>query len=1020
MTQPALSGATSLARRRNVALFASVAAAALAVVLASFLAVAHLRQEAESRMAVVTKNLARAIELTVDGWLDTIDVSLQVVADQAGQHLSGMATSTSTATSARALDAFVGRQKSRLDDVGYIAVADATGRFIATSGDRLPAENTLDRKLFLRLRDDASASVLTGEAGILDGKQKPGWQVARRIQRDDGSFGGIVVVAIDLDALHHTMKSIDMPSSGSIALRDADLRLIFRHQFLGTNPVPVGNQKLSQPFAEALKKNQQEGTYISGETAIDNVSRTHSYRRNARYGFTANVGLARDIELADWRHEARMIYGLAAVFVVAALVFSWMILRAWRQQDGAISNLWASREELRAAQQIAGLGHYSFNVDADHWESSAILDDIFGIHPDYPRDLQHWLQLIAPESRESMQHYLAGITELLAPFDCEYCIVRVSDGDRRWVHGKGEFRRVDGLLSLVGVIQDITKRHQAETEIRIAATVFESQEGMMITDPNNIILRVNQAFTKITGYTAEEVVGRNSNLLKSGRHNRDFYQQMWQALQQTGSWQGEIWNRRKNGEVFPEWLTITAVKKGADAVSHYVATLTDITLRKASEDEIKHLAFYDPLTRLPNRRLLLDRLRHALASSTRSGRNGALLFIDLDNFKTLNDTLGHDKGDLLLQQVATRLAACVREDDTVARQGGDEFVVMLEDLSEDAEDAAAQAEIVGEKILAAMNEPYQLAEHTHRSTPSIGATLFNDHQCSIDELLKQADLAMYQVKAAGRNAFCFFDPKMQAAITARVTLEAELRRSLEQNHFCLHYQVQVNAEGGATGAEALIRWQHPIRGLIFPADFIPLAEEISLILPLGHWVLQTACARLADWAKQPELAHLTLAVNVSAKQFQRPDFVDQVLQVLTQTGADPSRLKLEITESMLLEDVDNVIARMATLKRHGVSFSLDDFGTGYSSLSYLKRLPLNQLKIDQSFVREILQDTNDAAIAHSTVALTHSLGLTVIAEGVENAEQRDCLHQMGCRAFQGYLFGRPMPPEDFESLVRRT
>jgi diguanylate cyclase (GGDEF)-like protein len=449
-----------------------------------------------------------------------------------------------------------------------------------------------------------------------------------------------------------------------------------------------------------------------------------------------------------------------------------------------------------------------------------------------------------------------------------------------------------------------------------------------------------------------------------------------------------------------------------------VGSIADISLRKAVEDENKHLAFYDSLTQLPNRRLLLERLQHALATSARSAREGALLFIDLDDFKTLNDTRGHDIGDLLLQQVAKRLTDCVREGDTVARLGGDEFVVMLEDLNESPQQAASQTEMVGAKILAALGQPYPLAGHFHRSTPSIGATLFADHESSVDELLKRADLAMYQAKAAGRNTMRFFDPALQAAVDSRAALETDLRESLQQNRFLLYYQCQVDGSGSMTGTEALVRWQHPRRGLLSPCEFIPLAEETGLILPLGHWVLETACAQLATWSERPDMAHLSVAVNVSAHQFRRPDFVDEVLAVLEHTGADPRKLKLELTESMLLQDVDDVIAKMSALKAKGVGFSLDDFGTGYSSLSYLKRLPLYQLKIDRSFVQDILTDSSDAAIARTIVTLAQSMGLGVIAEGVETKEQWNCLAAIGCLAYQGYLFGRPLPIAEFDPFAR--
>ncbi len=438
---------------------------------------------------------------------------------------------------------------------------------------------------------------------------------------------------------------------------------------------------------------------------------------------------------------------------------------------------------------------------------------------------------------------------------------------------------------------------------------------------------------------------------------------------------------------------------------------TDITQRKVMEDEIRVLAFYDALTGLPNRRLLVDRLQQQLAASGRSKRSGALLFIDLDNFKTLNDTLGHDKGDLLLKHVAARLVHCVREGDTVARLGGDEFVVMLGNLGSDRAEAAAHAKAVGEKILKSLGEPHDIDGQSHFSTPSIGVALFAGKNHKVDDLLRQADLAMYQAKADGRNTMSFFDPEMQAALNARAALEADLRCGLKLGQFELHYQPQVDYTGALIGAEALLRWNHPTRGLVLPDAFIPVAEDTGLIVPLGAWVLDTACAQLRTWSDTLDTAALTLSVNVSARQFRQADFVDLVLSALNRSGANPRCLKLELTESLLLVDAEETIARMAALKAHGVGFSLDDFGTGYSSLSYLKRLPLDQLKIDRSFVRDVLADPNDAAIARAIITLAESLGLSVIAEGVETVEQRDALARQGCLSYQGYYFGRPGPVE---------
>lgn len=573
------------------------------------------------------------------------------------------------------------------------------------------------------------------------------------------------------------------------------------------------------------------------------------------------------------------------------------------------------------------------------------------------------------------------------------------------------------LIGVLGVARDITERKQAEEGLRIAATTFESQEGMIVTDAQNTILRVNRAFTKITGYQAEDVIGQTPRLLSSGKQDKAFYAAMWANINTTGWWEGEIWNRRKSGEVYPEYLTITAVKDDAGITTNFVATLTDITVSKAASVEINNLAFYDPLTELPNRRLLLDRLNQALVASARSGKRGALLFMDLDHFKSLNDTLGHDYGDLLLQQVAERLKANVREGDTVSRLGGDEFVILLEDLSEEQIEAGAYTEDVAEKILLALNEPYQLHKHKYNSTPSIGATLFNGREREFEELLKQADIAMYQSKTEGRNTFRFFDPKMQEAIAARVDMQQELRKAIKQNQFELHYQIQVGADGKAIGAEALIRWQHPERGMISPFDFIPLAEESGLILPIGQWVLETACAQLKLWEQNELTQHLTLSINVSAKQFRQVDFVEKVQKGFNDSAIDPTKLKLELTESILVDNVKEIVATINALKALGIKFSLDDFGTGYSSLQYLKQLPLDQLKIDQSFVRDLVDDDSDKAIVLTVITMAKSLGLNVIAEGVETEAQRQFLLENGCENYQGYLFSKPVPVKMFEALL---
>jgi diguanylate cyclase (GGDEF)-like protein/PAS domain S-box-containing protein len=597
--------------------------------------------------------------------------------------------------------------------------------------------------------------------------------------------------------------------------------------------------------------------------------------------------------------------------------------------------------------------------------------------------------------------------------------ITTQDGSISWIRTSKIPLKDDSdcIIGILGIYEDITARKQTEIDLRIAAIAMESQEGTIICDADGVVLRVNQSFVSITGFSDTCVVGKKFTLFKSDNHNDDFYAMVWNSIQHTGCWRGEIWALRENGDSFPAWLNVTAVTGLEGAITHYVGTFSDITQHKQSEDQIKQLAFYDPLTLLPNRRLLTDRLSQALAASGRTGREGALMFIDLDNFKTMNDSQGHGMGDLLLQDVARRLSESFRDADTVARLGGDEFVVVLTDLSPNATEAATQAETVGQKVLNILREPHLIDNKEYVCTPSIGITLFGTPCCSLDDLMKQADIAMYQSKADGRNTLRFFDPALQETIKARAMLESELVVGIQEDHLALYYQPQVDAIGTVIGAEALVRWNHPTRGLISPNEFIPLAEESGLILPLGNWVFQTACRQAALWARSPETSDFILAVNVSARQFSQPNFVEWVLDVVERTKADPKRLKLELTESMLLENVDDIIAKMTALKSVGIGFSLDDFGTGFSSLSYLKRLPLDQLKIDQSFIQDVTHDPDNAIIAGTIITLGQSLGLKVIAEGVETKEQQTFLMENGCQTYQGYLFGRPVPVAEFDQMV---
>jgi diguanylate cyclase (GGDEF)-like protein/PAS domain S-box-containing protein len=561
----------------------------------------------------------------------------------------------------------------------------------------------------------------------------------------------------------------------------------------------------------------------------------------------------------------------------------------------------------------------------------------------------------------------------------------------------------------------------SEKSMKLSTSIYQTNaDGIIVTDESNLIVDVNPAFTNITGYTLNEVIGKNPRILQSGHHDEEFYRKMWQAIQNDGYWQGEIWDKRKDGGIFVKLAYINVLRRSDGSVYRYVEQFSDITEKKQKDDLIYWQANYDQLTSLPNRRLLNDRLGQTIASNKRNGRYGALLFIDLDKFKTINDTLGHEYGDKLLVDVAKRLKLCVRDVDSVARLGGDEFVVLLESLSVDTENASQEAAQIAEKMRASLASPYLLDQIECHTSPSIGVYLFSgNNEESAEEIIKRADIAMYQAKDSGRNTVRFFDPFMQQSVEIRASLEADLRRAIPEKQFQLFYQIQLDTNLRPFGAEALIRWKHPKRGMVLPAQFIPFSEESSLILEIGNWVLDTSCQQIAAWSNHELTRNLELAINISAKQFKQPDFVNQVTAMIRKHHIEPSRLKLELTESVALENVDLVVAKMNELRNVlGVTLSLDDFGTGYSSLSNLKRLPIHQVKIDKSFIRDIASDASDVVMIKTIIDMSKNFGLSVIAEGVETEAQLTFLKENGCMAFQGYLFSNPVPIEQFDALLK--
>ncbi|MDR9096144.1 bifunctional diguanylate cyclase/phosphodiesterase [Burkholderia multivorans] len=890
-------------------------------------------------------------------------------------------------------------------EIVAVRIADASGRLI----DQPKPVTVADRADF-RLHQGGPnlGSLITGP---VVGRITGDWVIimSRRLSTPDGRFAGTVFLPLKVKHFEQRFAQYGLMPGAAVALYDKNLLLMAR-----IPPVPhrLGKPLQGSPLIDRVRAGQRAGQYRH-VTVQDGIERFYSYTWIEGTPLFVLIGLPVAARMLGWWQLFWTVIGLGTVVLALFWGLVWIF----------------SHAEARARQRAEELS-------AAYAQTTRRLKSLLAASPDnvWFKDAQGRYVEVNPAYAQ-----LAGLTEVemlgktaeeVWPAPTARQIRRSDEEVRasgREVQDELAFataagRRVfenmrapvfggDGaFLGMAGIGRDITQRKANEEDLRLAAVVFEqSAQGMMITDAEQRILTVNPAFTQMTGYTPEEVIGQTPRILQSGRHDAAFFRALWESILDTGHWQGEIWDRRKTGEIYPKWLSIAAVRDGQGKITHYIGIFTDITEQKAQATRIEQLAFYDPLTGLPNRALSADRLKQALAAAHRHGQRVALLFLDLNRFKEINDTQGHAAGDAVLMEVARRFQAVLRQEETLARIGGDEFVVIVEEAEQSA------VAVIAERLQQALAEPIAVSGHIYALGVSIGIALYPEDGATCEDLLKQADIAMYRAKASG-SGYRFYRPEMSAGLAERMALARDLQRALrgEGGELELYYQPQVDLQSRALiGAEALLRWRHPERGMLSPGVFVPIAEERNMMIDLGDWVLREACRQLKAWQEAGLNFPGRLAVNIAAQQIEDAGFAEKVLAIVRETVIAPASLELELTESGLMRNVEQALGMMNILKAAGFALAIDDFGTGYSSLAYLKRFPADKLKIDMSFVRDMLKDRHDYATVNTIISMARSFGLKAIAEGVEEAAQAESLLALGCDEAQGYYFGRPEPAESF-------
>jgi diguanylate cyclase (GGDEF)-like protein/PAS domain S-box-containing protein len=969
---------------------------------------------------VTGSNLASTLETRLDATLrrtDSILSGLVYVLDEDKMSRKGSERYASK------IDNDLNRHAAHFPELAGLRVFDSSGQLLYTNArDALIGRpHVEDRSFFLQLRDDPSLTRVFSETFLVRSTGTHSIAVAYSVRNKEGQFLGIAIALINLDYFQNYLRELDIGKHGTFAIRNTDnFGLVLRQPNIESEL----NQGLppNNPARALISAGQQKVT-VEFEAKTDGVRRIFSLQRLQHHPYYALVAIAHEDALSAWYTRARLTLG--SLFILLILL-AYQQRRVQRSEQSLKSSLSAlQRSEQFVTTTIDAVPDQICVIDRDgrilavnkSWRDFCEQNHLDALNFNYAIDC-NYLDICRAGSFENADKATLieeGIRKVasgeLPSFEMEYpCNTPVKNG--YFITRISRFHGDSGNLLIRHA--NITESKKAESELTLLASIFSnSNEAITITDARNQIIATNPAFTALTGYSQEEVIGKNPKILSAGKTSSEFYKEMWDSIHQYGKWQGELWDRRKSGEPYPKWLSISVVRGNNGQIVNFIGSFIDITERKASEEKIRHLAYHDALTMLPNRFSFQERLEQAIGFSRRNGKQLALMLIDLDRFKSINDTLGHHIGDEILIQVAQRISASVRQSDIVARLGGDEFVVVLPDIAS-PEDAAR----VAKKIIGAICDPYFIGGQTLSSSPSIGICLYPDDASEISDLLKNADVAMYEAKAQGRSNYQFFTESMTIETTKRMALEADLRLALAKGQFILYYQPQLSLQDRTlVGVEALIRWDHPTRGIVSPLEFIPIAEETGLILPIGDWVLQEACQQLFQW-RANGIDHIRISVNLSAVQFLDKGLPDRVHALLDQYSLSTDLLDLEVTESMTMSAPQDAIAAMSKLTQKGLTLSVDDFGTGYSSLAYLKLFPISTLKIDRSFVKDIETDSNDAEICDVTVLLAHKLGLDVVAEGVETAAQLKFLLSIGCEKIQGYLISKPLPAREVEKFIR--